>query len=70
MRRKSPRITIELPAALLDDLKAEAKRLGMTPQKLIVSILKNHRSAGRNEELVTLAIAQSAGKFKTGRYER
>ena len=68
-RRTRP-LTLQVPSVLLTYLDREAKRLGMTLEELVVTILKTHRFADRDAQLITLAIAQSTGSFKTGRYEK
>jgi hypothetical protein len=69
-RQRTRRITIEVPAVLLEYLEKEAKPLGMTLRELIVTILETHRFDDRDEQLITLAIAQGTDEIKTGRYEK
>ncbi len=69
-KRRGRRVTLQIPVILLDYLEKEAKRFGMTLRELIVTILETHRFADREEQLITLAIAESAGPFKTGRYQK
>jgi bifunctional DNA-binding transcriptional regulator/antitoxin component of YhaV-PrlF toxin-antitoxin module len=68
-QKRTRRITLQVPEVLLEFLEREAKRLSMTLQELIVTILQTHRFADRREQLITLAIAQGTGSLKTGRYE-
>ena len=69
-RLPTKRISIQIPGELFDSLEKEAKRFDVTTSQWISTILETHRLAVQDRRLFTLAIAQSAGPLKTGRYEK
>lgn len=59
------RATIQIPAALFDYLKTEAKRLGMGVGELMATILETHRFADSDQQLIMRAVAHREPQKKT-----
>jgi hypothetical protein len=54
------RVAIEIPAVLFDQLKRDGKRFGMTPEELMVTILKTHQFKDRDRQMIMLAVDRAS----------
>ena len=59
-RERTRRVSIRIPAVLLEYLQTEAKRLGMRPGELMACILQIHQFKDRDRQLILLAVDPAA----------
>jgi hypothetical protein len=59
-RERTRRVSIRIPAALLEYLQTEAKRFGMRPGELMSCILQIHQFKDRDRQLILLAVDPAA----------
>src|SRR5580704_19422968 len=60
--KRTRRASIRIPAVLFTYLKQEAKRLGLTPEELMVAILETHQFKNQDRQLILLAIDRASTK--------
>jgi hypothetical protein len=63
-------VAIEIPTVLFDHLKREGKRFGMTPEELMVTILKTHQFKNRDRQMIMLAVDRAARRHPVAKRSR
>src|SRR5258708_36832286 len=58
--KRTRRVSVRIPAVLFAYLKQEAKRFGMTPEELMVTILETHKFKDRDHQMIMLAVERAS----------
>jgi hypothetical protein len=59
-RERTQRVSVRIPAVLLEYLQTEAKRFGLKPGELMSCILETHQFKDQDRQLILLAVDPSA----------